>query len=112
MIRDRLIAMLEASAMVVVGQAETPKDSIDAILAVHPDVVVLDIQLEGGTGLNVLRTVRQAALDIAFVVFTNNDNPPYRKRYLGEAAKDFIDKSTEFDQLVRTVAKASPHAVH
>lgn len=98
--------------MIIVGQAETPKDSIDAILAVHPDVVVLGIQLEGGTGLNVLGTARQAALDIAFVVFTNNVNPPYRRRYLGEGAKDFIDKSTDFDQLVRTVAKASQHAVH
>ena len=59
--------------------------------AAQPDVVVLDDQLEGGSGLQVLRAVRQAAPRIAFVVFTNNSGPVYRKRYLGEGADDFFD---------------------
>ena len=112
LIRDRVTAMLVASAMVIVGQAETPQGSIDGILAAHPDVVVLDVQLEGGSGLQVLRAIRQAAPDIAFIVFTNNSSPLYRKRYLGEGAEDFLDKSTEFDRLVHAVAKASQHATH
>lgn len=107
LIRDRVTAMLEASAMSVVGRAATPQDAIDGILEASPDVVVLDIQLEGGSGLQVLRAVRQAAPDIAFVVFSSNSGPAYRKRYIGEGAEAFLDKSTEFDQLVQTVAKAS-----
>ena len=75
-------------------------------------MVVLDVQLEGGSGLQVLRAIRQAAPDIAFVVFTNNSSPLYRKRYLGEGAEDFLDKSTEFDRLVHAVAIASQHAAH
>jgi DNA-binding NarL/FixJ family response regulator len=110
LIRDRVAALLVSNEMRVVGQAETPKDSIAAILTVHPDVVVLDVQLEGGSGLQVLRAVRQAAPDIAFVVFTNNANDLYRKRYLGEGAEDFLDKSSEFDRLVTAVAKASQRA--
>ena len=96
--------------MAIVGQAETPQGSIDGILATVPDVVVLDVQLEGGSGLQVLRAVRQAAPEIAFVVFSNNAGPAYRKRYLREGAVRFLDKSTEFDQLARAVAKASQHA--
>lgn len=107
LIRDRVAAMLEASAMSVVGRAATPQDAIDGILAASPDVVVLDVQLEGGSGLQVLRAVRQAAPDIAFVVFSSNSGPAYRKRYFGEGAEAFLDKSTEFDQLVQAVAKAS-----
>lgn len=106
LIRDRVAAMLEASAISVVGRAATPQDAIDGILAASPDVVVLDVQLEGGSGLQVLRAVRQAAPDIAFVVFSSNSGPAYRKRYFGEGAEAFLDKSTEFDQLVQTVAKA------
>ena len=107
LIRDRVAAMLEASAMSVVGRAATPQDAIDGILEASPDVVVLDVQLDGGSGLQVLRAVRQAAPDIAFVVFSSNSGPAYRKRYFGEGAEAFLDKSTEFDQLVQTVAKAS-----
>jgi DNA-binding NarL/FixJ family response regulator len=96
--------------MNIVGEAETPEDSIRGILAAHPDVVVLDVQLEGGTGLQVLRAVRQAEPEIAFVVFSNNAGPAYRKRYLGEGAQRFLDKTTEFDQLVAAVEHASHHA--
>lgn len=111
LIRDRVAAMLVDRAMDIVGQAETPQGSIDGILAVHPDVVVLDVQLEGGSGLEVLRAVRQVDPRIAFVVFSNNAGPAYRKRYLGEGAQRFLDKTTEFDQLVLAVENASqnPH---
>ncbi len=109
MIRDRVAVMLAAGAMSVVGQAETPQASIDGILAAHPDVVVLDVQLEGGSGLQVLRAVRQADPGIAFVVFSNNSGDAYRKRYLGEGACRFLDKTTEFDQLVPAIQTASQH---
>jgi DNA-binding NarL/FixJ family response regulator len=107
MIRDRVAAMLGLHHMVIVGQAETPQGSIDGILAAHPDVVVLDVQLEGGTGLQVLRSVRQSAPDIGFVVFSNNAGPAYRKRYLHDGAQCFLDKSAEFDQLAEAVAAVS-----
>lgn len=98
--------------MTIVGQAETPQDAIDGILATRPDVVVLDVQFVGGSGLQVLRSVRRAAPGIAFVVFSNNSGLAYRKRYLGEGAVRFLDKSTEFDQLAQAVADASQQAAH
>ena len=110
MIRERVAAMLAARDMDIVGEAETPERSIEGILASHPDVVVLDVQLEGGTGLQVLRAVRAADPAIAFVVFSNNAGPAYRKRYLGEGARHFLDKTTEFDQLVSAVELASQQA--
>ena len=103
-IRSRVAALLSAREMAVVGQAGTPQASIDGILAARPDVVVLDVQLEGGTGLQVLRAVREANPGIDFVVLSNNASEPYRKRYLGAGARRFLDKSSEFDQLPAAVA--------
>ena len=111
-IRQRVADLLGRRAMQVVGEAGTPQASIDGILAARPDVVVLDVQLEGGTGLQVLRAVRRSQPGIAFVVFSNNASDPYRKRYLGEGARRFLDKSSEFDQLPSAVAEASVPAVH
>jgi DNA-binding NarL/FixJ family response regulator len=110
-IRSRVADLLNARATVV-GEAATPQACIDGILATQPDVVVLDVQLEGGTGLQVLRAVRQARPGIAFVVFSNNASAPYRKRYLGEGASRFLDKSTEFDQLPGAVAVACTPTLH
>jgi DNA-binding NarL/FixJ family response regulator len=110
LIRDRVAALLAAAQMVVVGEASTPAASIEGILSARPNVVVLDVQLEGGTGLEVLRAVRSAAPEIAVVVFSNSATPAYRKRYLSQGAVGFFDKSTEFDQLALAVAKSRPDA--
>jgi DNA-binding NarL/FixJ family response regulator len=105
-IRERVNSLLATARMDVIGEAATPQSCIEGILGSHPDVVVLDVQLEGGTGLQVLKAVRSADPGVAFVVFSNNSGPAYRKRYLGEGAVRFLDKSTEFDQLAQAVATA------
>jgi DNA-binding NarL/FixJ family response regulator len=111
-IRERVSAMLAGADVNVVGEGATPATCIAAILDLHPDVVVLDHQLEGGTGLEVLKAVRSADPVVAFVVFSNNSGPAYRRRYLSEGAFSFLDKSTEFDQLPQAVASAGGRAVH
>ena len=111
LIRTRVAAMLGVPAMTIVGQAQTPQGCIDGIVATHPDVVVLDVQLEGGSGLQVLRAIHLCEPEIAFVVFSNNSAPAYRQRYLREGAVRFLDKSTEFDQLPHAVAMARQPAV-
>ncbi len=111
-IRSRVAAILAARAMTIVGQAETPQQCIDDILATRPDVVVLDAQLDGGQGLEVLQAVRRAAPEIAFVVFSNHAGPSYRKRYLSAGAVRFLDKSAEFDQLIDAVSGARLHPTH
>jgi DNA-binding NarL/FixJ family response regulator len=105
-IRQRVNTLLDAADMAVVGEGATPASCIAGILGSRPDVVVLDHQLEGGTGLQVLQAVRCARPDVAFVVFSNSSAPAYRKRYLHEGATRFLDKSTEFDQLAQAVASA------
>ena len=111
-IRERVGAMLSARAMTVVGEGETPQACIEGILRSHPDVVVLDIQLEGGTGLEVLKAIRQQDPSVKFVVLSNNANTAYRKRYLAEGAVSFLDKTAEFDQLTQAVTAASAGTMH
>jgi two-component system response regulator DesR len=105
-IRERIAGLLAAQHMDVVGGAATPRDCIEAILREHPDVVVLDMQLEGGSGMEVLRAVRRADPAIAFVVFSNHAQPPYAKRYLADGASSVLDKTLDFPRLVQAVAAA------
>ena len=106
-IRARVAALLNAHHLPVVGEGASPEACIAGILASRPEVVVLDIQLEGGTGLEVLQAVRAASPDIAFVVFSNNTSAVYRKRYLGEGASGFLDKSVDFERLPAAVQAAA-----
>jgi two-component system response regulator DesR len=109
-VRSRIAGLLSATTRIV-GEGATPQGCIDGILQTRPDVVVLDVQLEGGQGLEVLRVVRAAVPSVAFVVFSNNSHPAYRKRYLAAGASLFLDKSTEFDQLAAAVVSAPQAAI-
>ena len=97
--RRRVAEMLTSQGMVVAGQADTPESAISGILAVRPDAVVLDVQFEKGTGMQVLRAVLKAVPGIPFIVLSNHAEPAYRARYLAEGAACFLDKHTEFYQL-------------
>jgi DNA-binding NarL/FixJ family response regulator len=106
-IRERVGALLVAEGMQITGEGATPEGCVAAILAAPPHVVVLDVQLEGGTGLEVLKAVRSADPRIAFVVFSNSAAPAYRRRYLAHGAASFLDKSSESGQLALAVRSAS-----
>jgi len=112
LICERVVAMLSGDDMAIVGQAATPQTAIAGIAAAQPDVVVLDVQLEGGSGLDVLRAVRHTQPQVAFVMFSNNSGPAYRKRYLGAGAACFLDKSSEFDLLAQTVVQTARQTAH
>lgn len=109
--RSRVAAVLLAQGMVIAGQAETPEAAVAGILATRPDVTVLDVQFEKGSGMQVLEAVRKAARDIPFIVLSNHAEPAYRARYLAAGAACFLDKHAEFYQLashVQAVAMLAP----
>lgn len=102
--RSRVAAMLLNQGMEIAGQADTPELAVSGILAVRPDVVVLDVQFERGTGMQVLQAVLKATPGIPFIVLSNHAEPAYRARYLAAGAACFLDKHAEFYQLGNAVA--------
>jgi DNA-binding NarL/FixJ family response regulator len=103
-IRERLSALLsQTDGIAVVGEADTPKGAVEGILRTRPDSVVLDIRLIGGSGLEVLKSVRPAAPDTAFVVLTNHPDPQYRRIFADAGAVAFLDKSAEFDMVAKAI---------
>lgn len=108
-IRERLIELMgEMPGVAVVGFAETPIDAIANILSARPDCVVLDYQLRGGTGVDVLNAVRPQAPDLVFIVLTNHANRRYRRLCLEAGAGWFLDKSTEFKKIKEIIVGLAP----
>ena len=99
-LRERLLEMLrEIPGVEILGCAEDGLHAITSIRELKPDVVVLDIQMPRGTGLDVLKNVRHEGGAPTMVVFTNFPYPQYRKRALESGADFFFDKTTEFENL-------------
>ena len=105
-IRSRLVELLgEIEGVCVVGEAETPADAVTGIQQTKPHCVILDYQLIGGTGVDVLRAVHPGSPEIAFVVLTNHPNAQYRRVCMEAGADRFLDKSTEFGKIKEVVSE-------
>jgi DNA-binding response OmpR family regulator len=72
-------------------------------MADRPDLVLLDVMLDGESGLDVLAAVR-AADDVPVMLVTGSDDDGDRKAGLQLAADDFIVKPFSVDDLVRRAA--------
>ena len=105
-IRVRLNEMLRRMHDVaVVGEAASATAAVEGILSLHPDSVLLDLNLMGRSGMDVLRTVHDRAPDIVFVVLTNHSEPQYRRACARAGARYFLDKSTEFERVRDVIAE-------
>jgi DNA-binding NarL/FixJ family response regulator len=99
-VREHLVTMLnELPRIVIVGQAENVAEAINGILELQPDVVILDIRMPGGSGIDVLQRVKQDEVAPMVIILTNYPYPAYRQKCLQAGADFFLDKSTEFDQI-------------
>lgn len=105
-IRARLAEMLSRMERVsVVGEADSAREAVAGILRVRPDSVLLDLNLMGRTGIDVMRSVHPQAPDIVFVVLTNHAEPQYRRAATDAGAAYFLDKSREFDRVREVIAQ-------
>ncbi|MCB0223874.1 MAG: response regulator transcription factor [Anaerolineae bacterium] len=99
-VREHLVTMFdELAGIEIVGQAETVAEAVTAIQKLHPDVVILDIRMPGGSGIDVLKRVKQGEVTPMVIILTNYPYPGYRQKCLQAGADFFLDKSTEFDQI-------------
>lgn len=111
---ERLQAMLAGiEGMQAVGAAATAQEAIEGIFAASPDVVVLDLRLAEGSGLDVLRALRAAGPAgeaITVYMLSNFAEAPYRRLAERLGAQGFFDKSTEFER-VRDVLSAHARTI-
>lgn len=105
LIRD-MLALLPFSA--TIEEAADVSQAMSILSRWHPDVVTLDIQLPGGSGLDVLRAIKQAGLSSTVIALTSLTGRQIRQACLAAGASYFLEKSSDMEQLpaiLRTIAE-------
>lgn len=95
-ISDFLSTLPEVS---VLGSVTTPTEALDKIAVCRPDVVILDLHLSGGSGIEVLEGIRGDKEKPNVIVLTNFPETEYRQKCLEYGASAFLDKTTEFGRI-------------
>lgn len=97
---ERLADLLkDVSGVEVVGQAGNVPDAVSSIQKTNPDAVILDLQMPGGSGLDVLRAIREGHPRLQVLICTNYPYPQYRDECMAAGANYFLDKSADFDKI-------------
>jgi DNA-binding NarL/FixJ family response regulator len=105
-IRARLVEMLGRIPEVrIVGEAAAAGQAAADILALRPHSVLLDLNIAGSSGIQLLTSVHPKAPEVVFVVLTNHAEPQYRRACQRAGASYFLDKSTEFDRVPGVIAE-------
>lgn len=96
-IRERLAALLwEIPGVEVVAETSDVRATIDGVLTLMPDIVLLDINMPGGTGFDVLDHIRSQGLSTLAVVITTHEESEYEIRARASGAAAFFNKSRDF----------------
>jgi DNA-binding NarL/FixJ family response regulator len=108
-VRGQLAAMLATiPGAEIVGEAQSALPAIRDILALRPQLVLLDVHLADGSGFDVLNAVHVAAPEIDFCMLTSFAPHSYRQLAGRLGARAVFDKRMEFgrvrDLVVRRIA--------
>jgi len=99
-IRERLEEMLSGIDHVAsVTKAIDYHSAVEMVKQTSPDVVLLDINLPGRSGLEILREIKNINKNTRVIMITNTSIEYYRELCTFLGAEYFIDKSNEFEKI-------------
>jgi DNA-binding NarL/FixJ family response regulator len=107
-IRDalkRLLASFDPPAETV--EAATGEDGLQLAVRANPDLVILDLNLPGLGGLELLDRLRRAAPHVPVLVLSMNADPIFARRALALGARGYVSKNADTTELVLAVRKVA-----
>lgn len=74
--------------------------ALSSLIAKPPDVVILDIQLPDGSGIDILAKIKKDSNHIIVIILTNFPYSIIRARCMELGADYFFDKSKDFNEVM------------
>ena len=103
-IRKRLVELLgDVDGVEIIGQVADTESAIQGIQSLKPDVVILDIRMPGGNGIQVLDAVRKVDSDVLIIMLTAFPTDQYRVKCHQSGADFFFDKAKDFERVAEIV---------
>lgn len=97
--------------MIVVGEAGSTQEGIDAAERLAPDVALIDLSLPGEGGIEAIRQLRRTRPRVRTVALTMHDDPVYLRSVLSAGGSGYVVKRAADSELldaIRTVREGRP----
>src|ERR1700680_3642092 len=90
----------QESDLAVCGEAEEMHSALSAILAVRPDILIVDISLNGPDGLELLKNIRISSPRLPVLILSMHDESIYAERALRAGANGYIMKQEATEKVL------------
>lgn len=108
LIRSGLGAVMDLEPdMEVVGTAATVAEGLQQYDELAPDVIIADLQLQDGTGLDVIRTVRKRSKTTGLVVLTMHSGDDQIFAAMQSGASGFVGKDAAATEVIKVARHAA-----
>ncbi len=105
-VRDGLRVALQNEGFNVIGEAATKNEAFAQIAHKDPHVIVVDLNLPDGSGLELIAWARQVSPTIGIVVLTLNDDDAHLLACLDAGASAYVLKSEPVKEVIAAVSHA------
>ena len=104
--RDRLAQIINHELdMVVCGEAQDAQEALWQIRETSPDLAIIDITLQGTSGLDLIKSLRALAVKMPILVLSMHDESLYAQRSLRAGANGYITKRQGAAEVVSAIRR-------
>ncbi len=107
-VRSGLRMLLDSeSGLEVVAEADNIENARRYVRGHHPRVLVLDLNMPGGSSLEAIPQIREESPETQIVVLTMQQEPAFARQALSQGALGYVLKEAADDELVEAVRRAA-----
>lgn len=106
-VRQGLRALLTRPGIVVIAEGDSGSAAVEIARTHLPDVMLLDIRMKDGDGLQSLPAIQAASPQTSIIMLTTYANPGYLARAIHSGAVGYLSKETDPERIVRAVHSAA-----
>lgn len=88
---------------VICGEADSTRTALELLKSAQPDLALVDLSLEDGSGLDLIRSFREAVPNTQVLVLSMHDEALFAERALRAGARGYIMKQEAIDGLLRAM---------
>lgn len=89
----------------VCGDADNGSSALNGVMKSDPDLLLVDISLNGNDGIDFIKNVRTFKPDLPVLVLSMHDETTYAQRALRAGAQGYIMKKDAADKVIQAVRK-------
>lgn len=103
-VRQGLAELIEQEAdLTICGQAQNASQALQAAASLHPDIAIVDISLQGLSGIELTKDLKAQHPGVAVLVLSMHDETLYAERVLRAGARGYIMKEEAAEKVMTAI---------